>query len=280
MNPLVSIIITSYNREKVILDTLNAIYNQTYTNWECFIIDDYSIDKTTTIINTYIKNDQRFKLIVNSKNIGCGPSKNIGLSLVNGKYIYILDSDDIIGENKIFTQVMFLESNLDVDICYTGARYFYTNDVQKYIFGNNNFLIQYEITKFDTSLTKTFSIRNPFVVGALLYRKEVFDKIGKFDNDLLLYEDWDHNIRCAKNNLVFHYLGYNPSIATYIRIHNNSMISNANNTNKFYYMILNKHKEIIEYSINKTTDYKLIKNYFPPTLIRFFKKIYCYIKSK
>jgi glycosyltransferase involved in cell wall biosynthesis len=280
MHPLVSIITTTYNREKVISQTIQSILNQTFKSWECIIIDDHSNDNTIYTINNYINNDPRFKLISNKSNVGVSESRNIGLSIAKGDYIFIIDSDDVIGTDKLSRQVSFLETNSEIDICYTGARYFYTDSNLKYLYGNDNFLIQVEVTKYDADLVRIFSIRNPFVVGALLYRKKVFEKVGFYDKSLRLYEDWDHNLRCAKANCIIHYLGYSPEIGTYIRIHKQSLIYNANITNKFYYKLLNKHHEVIKYSVLMNPSKNLLKLYIPPILFIYIKKIGCYLKGK
>ena len=60
-NPLVSIIIPTYNRAHLIKETLDSVLTQTYTNWECIIVDDGNSDNTEEVINSYIAKDQRFK---------------------------------------------------------------------------------------------------------------------------------------------------------------------------------------------------------------------------
>ena len=106
-DPLVSVIIPTYNRAGVIKETINSIINQTYSNFEIIIVDDGSTDNTGDIIKTF--QDDRIKYYW-KKNTGL-PSKarNVGLKHVNGEFIAFLDSDDIWLPKKIETQLFDAE---------------------------------------------------------------------------------------------------------------------------------------------------------------------------
>lgn len=123
-NPLVSIIIPSFNRAQLIGETLNSVLEQTYKNWECIIIDDNSTDETVKVIHSFQEKDNRFKLIIKPKvhKQGASISKNLGLKLAAGEYIQFLDSDDILNENKLEEQINLLlkESKHTIAICKWG----------------------------------------------------------------------------------------------------------------------------------------------------------------
>ena len=110
-NPLVSIIIPTYNRASLISETLDSILAQTYTNWECLIVDDGSSDNSEIIINKYVELDSRFKFYHRPADRikGANTCRNFGFELSEGKYIQYLDSDDYISLNKIEGQVNQLE---------------------------------------------------------------------------------------------------------------------------------------------------------------------------
>ncbi|WP_264535040.1 glycosyltransferase family 2 protein [Flavobacterium sp. N1736] len=120
-NPLVSIIIPTYNRAGVIAETLESVLLQTYQHWECIIIDDRSTDNSFEIIDAYSKRDSRFKLIVknNNQKKGASASRNIGLDNATGDYIQFLDSDDLLHSEKIEHQVALLNENdrFTISIC-------------------------------------------------------------------------------------------------------------------------------------------------------------------
>jgi glycosyltransferase involved in cell wall biosynthesis len=98
---LVSIIIPSFNRANIITATLRSVISQSYTNWECIIIDDNSTDNTKEIIQNIIKYDNRFRLISNVRKKGAQGARNTGILCSNGEWICFLDSDDILLKDSI-----------------------------------------------------------------------------------------------------------------------------------------------------------------------------------
>jgi glycosyltransferase involved in cell wall biosynthesis len=97
-SPTVTIIIATFNREKFFLETLMAIQNQTFLDWECLIIDDGSTDKTVEIITPLLEKEPRFKYFLRSEDYKKGTSgcRNQGLDLAKGDYIIFFDDDDIV----------------------------------------------------------------------------------------------------------------------------------------------------------------------------------------
>lgn len=110
-NPLVSIIIPTFNSEKFIPEVIKSIQNQTYTNWEMIIVDDCSSDKTVSIISNFAQFDIRIKLFVLEKNSGTGVARNKALSEAKGRFISFLDSDDLWKPKKLEKQIDFLLKN-------------------------------------------------------------------------------------------------------------------------------------------------------------------------
>jgi glycosyltransferase involved in cell wall biosynthesis len=94
--PLVSILMTAYNREKYIAEAIESVLSSTYTNWELIIVDDTSKDATVKIAREYEKVDLRIKVYVNDVNLGDYPNRNKAASYAKGKYLKFLDSDDTI----------------------------------------------------------------------------------------------------------------------------------------------------------------------------------------
>jgi glycosyltransferase involved in cell wall biosynthesis len=107
--PLISIIVPSYNSEQFIAQTIHSILNQTYKKFELIIINDGSTDKSKAIIETIV--DDRIKYVENKTNQGIVYSRNLGLTLANGKYIAMVDADDVVKPQKFADQVAFLEEN-------------------------------------------------------------------------------------------------------------------------------------------------------------------------
>lgn len=116
-NNLVSVIITSYNSSKYIYAAVSSIINQTYTNLEIIIIDDFSTDNTYKILTNLKNMDNRIKLLQNDKNYGTYVSKNIGILISKGQYITFHDSDDYSITNRIEKQLLFLTNNSSYSAC-------------------------------------------------------------------------------------------------------------------------------------------------------------------
>lgn len=106
---IVSIITPCYNSEKYIADTYNSIKSQSYKNWEWIIVDDCSSDKSVEIIQSF--NDNRIKLIIQSKNQGAAYSRNLALNKAQGRFITFLDSDDLWLPNFLETTINYLIEN-------------------------------------------------------------------------------------------------------------------------------------------------------------------------
>ena len=94
--PLVSVLMTAYNREKYIGEAIESVLASSYTNFELIIVDDNSKDATASIAKTYEAKDARIKVFVNEQNIGDYPNRNKAASYAKGKYLKYVDADDVI----------------------------------------------------------------------------------------------------------------------------------------------------------------------------------------
>jgi len=103
MNPLVSIVITSFNRAKYIGEAIESVLSQTYSNLECIIVDDGSTDNTEGIVFEYIKRDRRVSFYPRPQDSpkGANACRNYGFSVSKGEYINWLDDDDLLHPQKI-----------------------------------------------------------------------------------------------------------------------------------------------------------------------------------
>jgi len=107
--PLVSVLMTSYNRERYIAAAIESVLNSTYRNLELIINDDCSQDSTVAIAQTYADKDDRVRLYINEKNIGDYPNRNKVASYAKGKYLKYLDSDDLIYYYGLEVMVNYME---------------------------------------------------------------------------------------------------------------------------------------------------------------------------
>lgn len=109
--PLVSIITPSFNSEKFITETIRSVQNQTHQNWEMIIVDDCSTDRTMSIIEQFVSNDNRIRSFQLDKNSGAGIARETALSKAQGDYIAFLDADDLWRPLKLEKQLQFLKEN-------------------------------------------------------------------------------------------------------------------------------------------------------------------------
>lgn len=109
--PLVSVVIPTYNSEKTIERTLDSVINQSYKSLEILVIDDGSKDGTISVLRNYMKEDSRINIITKENNRGVADSRNIGIKKSSGKYVAFLDGDDVWQENKLIKQIKFMEEN-------------------------------------------------------------------------------------------------------------------------------------------------------------------------
>ena len=114
MNPLVSAIMPAYNGEKYIGESIESVLNQTYDNLELIIVEDQSADCTLEVIQTY--KDRRIHLYINEENRGISWSTNFGVDQSKGKYIALLDDDDLALSRRLEWQVAFMEEHDEVDV--------------------------------------------------------------------------------------------------------------------------------------------------------------------
>lgn len=105
MNTLVSIITPCYNAADFIAETIRSVQNQTFADWEWFIMDDFSDDASVTIIAAYAQNDDRIKLLPLKKNAGAAVARNMGIALAKGKYLTFIDADDVWSPNFLAENV-------------------------------------------------------------------------------------------------------------------------------------------------------------------------------
>ncbi len=115
----VSIIMPSYNSEQFLPATIDSVINQTFKAWELIIIDDCSPDNSNKIIEDYMQQSEKIKLISLESNCGPAIARNRGIQEAKGRYIAFLDSDDLWHPDKLSKQLLFMKEK-DVALSFTG----------------------------------------------------------------------------------------------------------------------------------------------------------------
>ena len=147
--PVVSVIICTYNRQNYLDTCIKSVLSQTYKNWELIIVDDGSTDNTFKVVNNYLEKYAAIKY-VKHQNIKLALSRNTGLLLATGSFITFLDSDDSFKENHLQSRLNFMIQNPTIDLIHGGV------EVEEEIFVVNYFKPEELISIKDCVLGSTF----------------------------------------------------------------------------------------------------------------------------
>lgn len=115
--PKVSIIISLFNKEDFISETIESVQSQSFSNWELIIIDDCSTDNSVSIFEPYLQGDKRIRFFQNNINKGANYGRNLGIRESTGKYIIFLDADDLLSTNCLAARLKVVYEKSDIDFC-------------------------------------------------------------------------------------------------------------------------------------------------------------------
>lgn len=252
----VSIIMATYNRASFIAETLMAIQNQTFSDWECLIIDDGGTDNTKEIIAPIIEKDSRFKFYLRHSKYqkGLPGCRNYGLDLAVGEYIIFFDDDDIPHPQNLELCVKEL-SNDSIYFCRYVRNVFFEDF--HYDFDLSKTYSQFSINKKDVHKMLTNDLQ--FNSCQVMWKIECFEK-NRYVEHLMYAEEWELYTRIVSAG--FHGISINKCLF-YGRKHLNS------NTGEFYSnnpIRRESYAEAIILVIKNLKEKKLL-NYF---IIRYF----------
>ena len=114
--PLISVLMTAFNREALVGEAICSIQNQTLEDWELIILDDASTDRTVEVCESFAAQDKRIRVLANEQNLGLGENRKRVMSLGTGKYIANHDSDDISVPERLAEQVEVLETRPEIGL--------------------------------------------------------------------------------------------------------------------------------------------------------------------
>lgn len=182
---LVSVVMPTYNDAEYLRQAIDSILSQTYSHFEFIIVNDGSTDNTEAIISTYT--DLRIRYYANDTNRGNAYTRNVGMSKAHGKYIAIMDSDDISMPDRLQVQVKYLEKHEDIDIL-GGAVEFFD--------GKTTFVKRFAVTP---DYTKSFLFfKNAMFQPSVMLRRDSWEKHGlTYDPSRENMEDFDLWFRAA-----------------------------------------------------------------------------------
>ena len=229
--PLISVVIPTYNRSSILYNTIKNVLNQTWENIQLIIVDDYSSDDTRKTIQSI--NDSRIKYKRTKRNLGCTGARLLGVQSSEGEFITFLDDDDDWDKDYLNSQIQVFKENpsLDLVIC---------NYKVKNLKGENR---THNMAPFARDF-KRMVHRNPgLFFQCCMFKREILNGIEKLlDDSAIPSEDWDFFLNLSLRNPT---IGYSPQSAFVWNYSLSSQSANLLSEAKSLNYIINKHKESI-----------------------------------
>lgn len=205
----ISIVVVTYNFEKIILECLEGIEKQTYKNFEVIIADDASKDKTIEICETWKeKVTDKFPVTIIKSENNEGVTKNInkGARLAVKEWVKILAGDDILKKDALENFVYFINEYSEAKIIFSKAQEFYSKDRKKMDLE----IIPKEINFYKMSIKKQLKnlleFGNCIVAPAYIIKNELLKEMNYFDEKYKMVEDYPFWIKLLKNDVKFYFL--------------------------------------------------------------------------
>lgn len=213
MRPFVTVVIPTYNRAHILSDAVNSVLEQDFQDLEVLVVDDGSSD------NTYEEvvgiDDQRVRYVY-QQNAGLATARNTGIAQAAGKYVAFLDDDDLLTAGSIASRVAFLEANPHVG--WVSGGFDIVNETGSVIAYKRPWL-----SNPDLSL-KTWLYWCPTCPSAVMVTHDWLERVGSFDIEQGLQEDWDLWLRLAYAGCLMDWV---PKVACHYRIHSTNMTRNS-----------------------------------------------------
>jgi len=231
--PKISVVIPVFNREELINSTLESVLLQSFQEWECIIVDDYSTDNTVETLKKWAEKDKRFKFFAKTnEKKGAPSSRNIGWKNANSDLIIFLDSDDLLAPWALEKRMAFMEENVNLDFSLSPPLEFNNNNNNKY---NYRALIYKE-----NPLKLFLEFNAAWQTSSPTWKMKALKDIGGWDEDALSWQDGEIHIRALLKKMRYKWMSKIPDV--FIRISGNSKISNTftNEKLKNNYVIFNK----------------------------------------
>lgn len=201
-NPLISVLMVTYNRASILKETIESVLNQTYKNIQFIIVDDGSTDESCAVIESF--QDERIELYKLKENRHICYATNYGFSKVTGEYLARIDSDDVWYPEKLEKQLNFLKNNKEYKVCFSWIDLIDENS--KNINNENQGLLHLFESDFKGQkdcLRFFFMHGNCLSHPSVLMETEVMKKTGDFNPGYMQSHDFEYWIRIAKKYPIY-----------------------------------------------------------------------------
>lgn len=183
-NPAISVILAVYNGDRHLAACLDSLRAQTLKNFECIIVDDASIDSTADILNAYARKDIRFRIFRNEQNRERCYSRNLAVSKANADIIAVMDADDLAAPERLEHQLAYMQKHPGVGVLGSAYKCYETKQ-------------QINLPLDDEKIRAMLLFNNCIAHSSMCFRKEVFLRLGGYDENYPPTEDYDFLCRFA-----------------------------------------------------------------------------------
>jgi glycosyltransferase involved in cell wall biosynthesis len=182
--PLVSLILLSYNYEAYVGDAIRSVLAQTYPHWELIVIDDASTDRSLEVIRSF--SDPRIRLLRRKRNVGPSASYNQAYASCRGQYVGSLDADDFLAPRKLELQVGHFETHPDLDVLGT-----FVTEVDAAGHAADNGTAAWFNQELDLNQIENWLMRNHLCHSSVLLRRSTHDRLGLLNPHLRVAADYE-----------------------------------------------------------------------------------------
>ena len=234
MANLVSVIIPAYNRCEYLKKCVQSILNQTYSDWECIIVDDFSTDDTVSYFTSLSQKDSRIKLFRNERAKGAQGARNTGINNSNGEWIAFLDSDNTFYPEKLSECIKVTEANPQIGVV---SHFSTLVNIAGEKTGSFKWIARGYCHQEILSMQAYVDFSQTFI------SRDILKTIGALDEKCPSYQEWDTHIRISA--LHSYYFTIERELNYYLSDENLDRIStNQEKEVRGFYFILEKHRSL------------------------------------
>jgi len=189
--PTFSVIMPCYNASSYIAQSIESVLNQTFKDFELIVVDDASQDNSLSIIENFSRMDDRVKLVSLSENVGASSARNSAIQISTGKWISILDADDVFMPDKLERQYEAIKnSRLNVVLIGSNCSHIdaYGDKIGSFKYPTSSFLLKHNLRNM---------LKFP-PHSSLVYLSSAFFEAGGFNSKFVLAEDYDLWLRLSE----------------------------------------------------------------------------------
>lgn len=226
-NPLVSIIVITYNSSKYVLETLESAKAQTYQNIELIISDDGSQDETVELCEKWLaENKDRFidsQIITVEKNTGIPANCNRGVKASKGEWIKLIAGDDVLLNNCVKDNIEHVR-NSDIKVLFSKLRIF----DKKAQYDMRPSVVTFFEKESDEQFKMLLAYDHVGNTPTIFINKKLIGQLGYYDEEFCLIEDYPFWIKCAQNGNKLHFMN---KLTVLYRLHDSSVSMTVRNKN-------------------------------------------------